>query len=74
MTRCSCTGSCGKGPNVVVGGKGKKEKVVYETNSVGAAVKMLREEFELQVCACVCVGLRVCISAELCLCMCVYRV
>jgi hypothetical protein len=37
---------------VVVGGKGKQEKVVYETNSVGAAVKMLREEFELQVSVC----------------------
>jgi len=49
VTRCSCTGSCGKGPNVVVSGKGKEEKVVYETNSVGQAVKMLMEEFELQV-------------------------
>jgi len=49
VTRCSCTGSCGKGPNVVVGGKGRKEKVVFETNSVGRAVKMLRDEFELEI-------------------------
>uniref|UniRef100_A0A7S0YVD5 PDZ domain-containing protein n=1 Tax=Hemiselmis tepida TaxID=464990 RepID=A0A7S0YVD5_9CRYP len=49
VTRCSCTGSCGKGPNVVVSGRDKEEKVVYETNSVGQAVKMLMEEFELSV-------------------------
>lgn len=35
---------------MVVAGKGKPEKVVYETSSVGSAVKMLREEFDLQVC------------------------
>lgn len=48
VSRCSCTGNCGNGPNVVVGGKGRQEKVLYGVNNVGSAVKMLREEFEIE--------------------------
>jgi len=48
VSRCSCTGNCGNGPNVVVGGKGREEKVMYGVNNVGSAVKMLREEFSIE--------------------------
>jgi len=48
VSKCGCTGNCGNGPNVVVGGKGKEEKVLYGRNSVGLVVKMLREEYEIE--------------------------
>lgn len=48
VSRCGCTGNCGNGPNVVVAGKGKEERVLYGVNSVGTTVKMLREEYEIE--------------------------
>jgi len=48
VSKCGCTGNCGNGPNVVVGGKGKEEKVLYGRNTVGIVVKMLREEYDIE--------------------------
>jgi len=47
VSKCGCTGNCGNGPNVVVAGKGKDEKVLYGRNSVGLVVKMLQEEYSI---------------------------
>jgi predicted esterase len=47
VSKCGCTGNCGNGPNVVVAGKGKEEKVLYGRNTVGIVVKMLREEYDI---------------------------
>jgi len=48
VSRCGCTGNCGNGPNLVIGGKGKEDRVLYGVNTVGKAVKMLREEYQIQ--------------------------
>jgi len=48
VSKCGCTGNCGNGPNVVVGGKGKEERVLYGRNTVGIVVKMLREEYDIE--------------------------
>lgn len=48
VSKCGCTGNCGNGPNVVVAGRGKEEKVLYGRNTVGIVVKMLREEYDIE--------------------------
>jgi (2Fe-2S) ferredoxin len=38
VSKCGCTRNCVNGPNVVVGGKGKEERVLYGRNTVGIVV------------------------------------
>jgi hypothetical protein len=38
VSKCGCTRNSVTGPNVVVGGKGKEERVLYGRNTVGIVV------------------------------------